>query len=93
MTPNTEPGEWIVLEHATPDATKAYAGLFRLAAAQENCYLLRPRGLSLSKDYRVTFDNSGESVKRSGFELSQIGLRANIRQVLSSELLLFEAVA
>jgi alpha-galactosidase len=91
LVPNTEPGEWIVLEHAAADRSRAYAGVFRLAGARDQVYLLRPRGLSMSKEYRLTFDNSGESVKRSGFELSNQGIEVAVRQILRSELLLFEA--
>lgn len=91
ILPNTEPGEWIVLEHATPDRTRGYAGIFRLAGAKEDHYLFRPRGLDSSKTYKVTFDNTQTSVRVSGFELQRDGLYIRIGQPLRSELLLFEA--
>jgi len=55
--PNTEPGEWVVLEYATPDHARGYAGIFRLAGAKEDRYRLVPRGLDTSKSHKVTFDN------------------------------------
>jgi hypothetical protein len=80
-----------VLEHVTPDRTRGYAGIFRLAGAKEDRYLFRPRGLDSSKNYKVTFDNTESSVRLSGFELQRDGINVRIGQPLRSELLLFEA--
>jgi len=91
ILPNTEPGEWMVLEYATPDHARGYAGIFRLAEAKEDRYLFRPRGLDSSKTYKVTFDNTGTSVRVSGFELERDGINVRIGGHLRSELLLFEA--
>ena len=91
ILPNTEPGDWVVLEHVTPDRTRGYAGIFRLAGAKEDRYLFRPRGLDSSKNYKVTFDNTESSVRLSGFELQRDGINVRIGQPLRSELLLFEA--
>ena len=73
-SPNTEPGDWIVLEHATPNHTKAYAGIFRLAAAKSDTYLFKPRGLDPALTYKVTFDNTGSAVRMEGIDLIQQGL-------------------
>jgi Glycosyl hydrolase family 36 C-terminal domain len=81
----------IVLEHATPDRTRGYAGLFRLAGGRDDVYRFRPRGLDASKSYKVTFDNAGISTRVSGLELERDGLSIRIGQPLRSELLLFEA--
>lgn len=91
ILPNTEPGHWVVIEHATPDHTKAYAGIFRLASAKEDAYLFKPRGLDPGNDYKVTFDNSGTSARMKGVDLINQGLSIRIGQPLRSELLLFEA--
>ena len=91
ILPSTEPGEWCVWEHVTPDRTRGYAGIFRLAGAKGDAYILRPRGLDVSKTYKVTFDNSNSFVPISGLELERDGLRVRIGQPLRSELLLFEA--
>ena len=91
VMPNTEPGDWVVMEHATPDHTKAYAGIFRLAAAQSDTYLFKPRGLDPSLTYKVTFDNTGSSVRMKGIDLIQQGLSIRIGEALRSELLLFQS--
>jgi alpha-galactosidase len=91
IVPNTDPGDWIVIEHATPDHTKAYAGVFRLAAAHDDTYLFRPRGLDPALTYTVTFDNTGFSVRMKGIDLIQQGLSIRVSQPLRSELLLFES--
>ena len=90
VVPNTEAGSWVVLEHASPDHAKAYAGIFRLAAAQDDYYLFRPRGLDPARTYKVTYDNSGASVVRAGDVLQEQGVRVHVGQALRSELLLFE---
>jgi hypothetical protein len=91
VVPNTEAGTWVVLEHASLDRTKAYAGIFRLAAAEDDYYVFRPRGLDPARTYKVTYDNSGASVVRSGDMLQEQGVRVQVGQALRSELLLFEA--
>jgi len=93
ILPNTEPGDWVVLEHVKPDRTRGYSGIFRLAGATEDHYLFRPRGLDASKTYKVTFDNTQEVVYASGFDLQRSGIRVEIAQPLHSELLLFEEKA
>jgi len=90
VLPNTEPGEWCVLEHVTPDQSRGYAGVFRLAGAREESYLFRPRGLDVSATYKVTFDNTGKSVQMRGEELGRSGLLIRLGEVLRSELVLFE---
>ena len=90
ILPNAEPGDWVVLEHTKPDRTHGYAGIFRLAGATEDHYLFRPRGLDDSKTYRITFDNTQETIYATGFDLRRSGIRIDIAQPLHSELLLFE---
>jgi alpha-galactosidase len=91
ILPNTEPGEWVALEYATPDHTRGYAGIFRLAGAKEDRYRFLPRGLDTSKTYKVTFDNTESSVRVSGFELERDGINVRIAGTLRSELIFFEA--
>ncbi len=90
--PGPEPQGWGVLELASEDRTKAVCGLFQLSAATEPEYLLRLRGLDVSRRYKVTFDNSGRSCEVDGFALMKQGLTVRIEGALSSELLLCEAV-
>jgi alpha-galactosidase len=91
ILPNTEPGEWAVLEYTTPDHTRGYAGIFRLAGAKEDRYRFLPRGVDASKTYKVTFDNTESSVRVTGFELERDGINVRIAGTLRSELIFFEA--
>lgn len=52
LTPLMEPAPWVVLEYATPDATKAVAGLFRTAQDGSPEYRFVPRGLDFGRTYR-----------------------------------------
>lgn len=88
-----EPQGWGVLELASSDRTKGIAGVFQLSAPCEREYLLRLRGLDRSKRYRVTWDNSGQSCEIDGFTLTNQGLVIQLEGALTSELLLFAAVA
>ncbi len=86
----TEPGEWVVLECASEDASRAYAGVFRLSTTAGGFYQFCPRGLDVSRRYRVTHDTSGQSREADGGLLVDQGLRVAVRGALTSELLLFE---
>ena len=88
-----KPADWCVLEYASPDRQRAYAGVFKINGAGPTDYIFRPRGLSLSQDYRVTLDNSQQTFVATGRELANAGLRLSFDTLLTSELLLFEAVA
>ena len=87
-----EPQGWGVLELASRDRSRAMAGLFQLAAPRQNEYLLRLRGLDVSRRYRVTWDNTGRSCELDGFALMHQGLPVRLEGALTSELLLCEAV-
>ncbi len=80
-----------MLELAAADFSRAIAGVFQLAAPQTTEYVLRPRGLDVSRRYRVTFDNRRQSFVTDGFTLAQTGLVVRLEGALSSELILFEA--
>jgi hypothetical protein len=81
---------WCVLEYAAPDKARALVAVFHLLGGESNTHRVKPRGLDRTKRYRVTFDNTGETVELSGRELVERGLRVALRTPLSSELLLFE---
>ena len=87
-----EPRGWGVLELASADHTRGICGLFQLAAPTEAEYLLRLRGLDLSRRYRVTWDNTGQACELDGFVLMKQGLSIHLEGALTSELLLFEAL-
>jgi alpha-galactosidase len=86
----TEAGDWVVLECASEDRNRVYAGVFRLMAAAEDAYQLIPRGVDPSKRYRVTYDSTGLSREVGGGDLIDNGLRVAVPSPLRSELLLFE---
>ncbi len=81
-----------VLELASEDRTRAICGLFQLSAPTQTEYLLRLRGLDISRKYRVTFDNSGQVCEIDGFTLMKQGVTVRLEGALTSELLLFEAI-
>ena len=92
LLPSNEVGDWVVLEYAARDGSRACAGLFRLSSTGAPEYRFKPRGLKMGQRYRMTFDNSGESVIKTGYELAQEGVRVRLERGIRSELLLLEEV-
>ncbi|MBA3946738.1 MAG: alpha-galactosidase [Herpetosiphonaceae bacterium] len=87
-----EPGDWVVLEAASAEGDRAYAGIFRLQAATSDYYHFLPRGLAADQRYRVRFDSTGRSYEVNGHHLIEQGLQVRLAGVFTSELLLFEVV-
>ena len=87
-----EPQGWCALECAADDASRAVISVFRLGGLVEPVFQLKPRGLDLAAQYKVTFDNERLTAQRSGADLRQDGLPIRLDHALSSELVLFEAV-
>jgi hypothetical protein len=87
-----DPHGWGVLELDSNDGTRGICGLFQLSAPTQPEYLLRLRGLDVSRRYRVTWDNSGETCEVDGFKLMKQGITVRLEGPLTSELLLFEAL-
>lgn len=88
-----EPQGWGVIELVSKDRSRGICGLFQLSAPCEPEYLLRLRGLDISKKYIVTFDNSGQSHCVDGYSLMTQGIIIRLEGPLTSELILFEAVS
>jgi alpha-galactosidase len=86
-----DPGEWVVLESATPARDKAFVGVFRLLGATEDTYTVRPRGLDAGRTYRVRYDSAGYDREIDGGRLMDEGIRVRVPSALRSELLLIEA--
>lgn len=86
------PADWCVLEYAARDHTRGYAGLFNLSGQQSD-YLFRPRGIDISLNYAVTFDNLRQTVTISGIELANAGLRIRVEGACRSELIMYEVAA
>lgn len=87
-----DPHGWGVLELASEDRTRAICGLFQLSAPTQPDYRLRFRGLDVSRHYRVTFDNSGQTTTMDGITLMEEALTVRLGGALTSELLIVEAV-
>ena len=87
-----DPHGWGVLELDSNDGRRGICGLFQLSAPTQPEYLLRLRGLDVSRRYRVTWDNSGETCEVDGFTLMKEGITVRLEGPLTSELLLFEAL-
>ncbi|MHB1296316.1 MAG: alpha-galactosidase, partial [Anaerolineae bacterium] len=87
-----EPGDWIVLECTSEDAAKAYVGVFRLENAEGDAYRFFPKGLDVTKRYRLTYDTLGQVCEVEGAQVLRDGLRVPVPSPFTSELLLFEAL-
>ena len=88
----TEPGEWVALECASEDGSRAFVGVFRLGGAKEEAYSLYPKGLDVSRRYRVTYDSCHQTREMEGGVLLDQGLRVRVPGTCTSELLLFQAL-
>ena len=91
--PLAEATPWCVLEYATADRSAAVAGVFRTssAAQAEDVYVLRPRGLDLSRRYEVTLDGQSQRFQGTGRELVRDGVPIRLEQPQTSELVLLQA--
>jgi alpha-galactosidase len=87
-----DPHGWGVMELVSNDRRRGICGLFQLSAPTEPEYRLRLRGLDVSRRYKVTFDNSGQTSEVDGFTLVKQGITVRLEGALTSELLLFEAL-
>ncbi|HUU58767.1 MAG TPA: alpha-galactosidase, partial [Phycisphaerae bacterium] len=85
-----QPTGWCVIEYAAPDASKAIAGVFRLAGESEGERVVRFRGVSRAKTYSVWFDDPGEAAIVTGRELAERGLTVHLPNPMTSELILVE---
>jgi len=85
-----QPADWCVLEYASQDRSKSYVGVFKLSGGRSE-YVLRPRGIDLSKGYQITLDNLAQTFRCSGSEITSNGLRIELNCALTSELVLISA--
>jgi hypothetical protein len=91
MTSYSSGSPWVVLEYASADKNRDVATLFRTSNQEEPVYRFLPRGLDASLRYRVTFENRGETVESSGFQLMMQGIPVRLETSGTSEMLLFES--
>ena len=85
-----EKGHYLTLELASAERDKSFIGVFRLEHAEEPVYHLVPRGLAISGDYEVYFDNSSERICLSGYQLLNNGLDIRLPGKLTSEIIVIK---
>ena len=84
--------EWVVLEYAACSADAAVVGLFRCSGSRTDTFTLIARGLDPARDYLVSRDNTGDTLRLPGHLLCATGLPVRIAGVMMSELLIIRAV-
>lgn len=82
-----DPVPWSANEFALPDGSAAYIVVQRLANANEDTLLLRPKGLRGNKKYRIYWDRSGDTWELTGAQLRTQGILVQIENLIGSELL------
>lgn len=90
--PGVRKDGYSVLELASADRKKAAITVLTVPGAKEQSTCVIPRGLDASGTYRVTLDNTGETMQVTGRELVMNGVSTRIMGVMTSELILIEAV-
>lgn len=83
----------VIIEVASNDSAKGAVGVFNVSFSGEKQVNFTPKGIDASKNYWVYFDNSRTSVEMSGVSIMQNGINVNLCASLSSELVLYEAMA
>ena len=89
----TKPETWCVLEYASADKSRGYAGIFKIGANEDDSeYVFRPRGIDKSLDYEITTDNDGGVFTVSGVTLASSGIVVRLDLPNTSELILYKAI-
>ncbi len=78
----------MILENTAQDKTKGIIGLFTMPNCQKQSFILTPKGIDPSKEYRITLDNSGSSFVVPGYVLSRDGIRIAVPSAIDSEQLI-----
>jgi hypothetical protein len=90
MTSYLSESPWVVLEYASADKKRDVATLFRTSNQEDPVYCFLPRGLDASLKYKITFENRGETIELSGFQVMTEGIPVRLETSGTSEMLLFE---
>lgn len=90
-TPTARKEAKLIMELASRERDKAVIGIFALPNAETMPITVYPRGIEFSKDYTVTFDNTGTTVVMSGREIMSQGITTSRIPAMTSELILIEA--
>jgi len=86
----SQPQGNVILERSSQDKKCGIIGIFSLCDANNEYVAVYPKGVDVSKNYQVTFDNSGSRVLLSGYEMLQNGIRVNLPTSLASELIIYQ---
>ena len=89
-TPDLTDTDNCVIELSSPDKSKGVIGIFTLSGSNEKNINIIPKGIDVSKTYKVTLDNERDSYEIYGNELKSRGINVYIPCSLSSELVMFE---
>ena len=81
-----------VLEIASPDQTKGAITVFSTENNNRNSIVVKPKGVSVSKNYKIWLDNESASFNISGFALKNNGISISLNSPMISELILFEEI-
>jgi alpha-galactosidase len=87
-----EPQGFGVLELDSAEGDRGILGIFQLSNPSSDSIVIKLRGIDISKNYTVTFDNHGESCMISGYQLVNDGITVYLKGALTSELVYFKAV-
>ncbi len=80
-----------IIERGTENGKHGVIGVFKLAdSMDENLVIVRPKGIDMSLNYKVTYDNLGTSFVVSGMELYRDGLVVQMEGAITSELIIYE---
>lgn len=91
-TPDLTNADYSVLEISAPDKTRGAITVISLCNTNQNTITVKPKGIDISKEYKVTLDNDNESFIATGKELKFNGISIDIPSSLSSELILYEEI-
>lgn len=92
QTPDLNESDYSVLEISAPDNSKGAITVITLCSTNEKAITVKPKGIDVSKEYKVTLDNDGFSYVISGEKLKLNGIAVEINASLSSELVLYEII-
>jgi hypothetical protein len=88
---SVESGDWFAMEFSSPDRRKGWATIIHLSSTKPGAYIFQPRSLDRTKEYRLSFDNTGTVAAYEGARLMREGLKIQLPSGRDSELILWEA--
>ena len=91
-TGGVETGGWFAMEYTDRKASRAWAVIAKMKKTEEEVYRFMPRGLDVGREYQVTFDSLGKTIRLSGWNMTTEGLPIRLERLHQSELILFEAI-